>query len=223
MSMIMKRTAIIVFAALASGCAGASFNGREQALSIAEQHPISVDSQIVTMTLSVADAQGDFSDLDRARIRAFADSYLKNGHGDLSITAPSGGLVGDRDVSSSVLEPLYEQGVPLGAMTKARYGLGEGSTTDIILSFTRYVATPSACGVWEGMRERDYRNMNSPNFGCATQNNLAAMIGDPHDLIAPADMTDPDSALRVRAVQKYREGEKTSTQTDNAIDTNVAN
>ncbi|MFZ5617384.1 MAG: CpaD family pilus assembly lipoprotein, partial [Pseudomonadota bacterium] len=94
---------------------------------------------------------------------------------------------------------------------------------DIIVSYNHYVATPSACGIWEGDRERDYRNMRSPNFGCATQNNLAAMIGDPHDLIEPAEMTPPDSATRIRGVTAFRKGEVTSSATDGEVETEVAN
>lgn len=204
---------ILLAAAVLStvGCA-AQFNGHEQALTVAEEHPIAVDSQTVTMTL--AENGGALSSLDEARLRAFADSYMNNGHGALTVTTPSGAdAAGVRDF-------LNRHGVPLSSIVEADYRSGDAR--DVILSYTHYVATPSACGIWEGMRERDYRNMRSPNFGCATQNNLAAMIGDPHDLIAPADMTSPDSATRIRGVTKFRKGEDTSSQSNSEIKSQVA-
>lgn len=207
------RTLLLVSGALsAMGCA-AKWNGPEHALTVAEQHPISVDSQIVTMTLSAGD---DLSDLDRARLRAFASSYMQNGHGVLTVTAPGDGN------GAKVKKALNESGVPAASIAEAEYRGGEGSARDVILSYTHYVATPSACGVWEGMKDRDYRNMQSPNFGCASQNNLAAMIGDPHDLIEPAAMTAPDSATRIRGVTDFRKGEVTSSETDSEVNQQVS-
>jgi len=210
----MKKLLLIAAAASAAGCAP-KFNGHEHALSVAEEHPISVDAQTVTMTL--AGGSGGLSDLDSARLKAFADSYMRNGHGALSITTPSGGD------GAAVREALYEAGVPHSAMSDAAYRAGEGSSRDVILSYSRYVATPSACGIWDGERDRSYRNMRSPNFGCAAQNNLAAMIGDPHDLVEPAAMTAPDSQTRIRGVTKYRRGEDTGSKDNSALTQEVAN
>jgi len=42
------------------------------------------------------------------------------------------------------------------------------------------------------------------------------------DLIEPADMTPPDAAFRIRGVNAYREGAKTSSETDSKIETKVA-
>ena len=212
MTNAMKKLLLAAAAISSVGCA-AQFNGQEQALTVAEQHPISVDSQTVTMTM--APSVDGMSSLDQSRLRAFADSYMRNGHGALTVTSPTdGGVAGVRDA-------LNRSGVPLSSIVEADYR-GGGASSDVILSYTHYVATPSACGLWEGMRERDYRNMNSPNFGCATQNNLAAMIGDPHDLVAPADMTDPDSATRIRGVVKYRKGEDSSSQSNDDLNSQVA-
>ncbi len=211
----MKSILLLAAAAAATGCA-TKFNAAEHALSVAEEHPISVDSQTVTMTLA---SGAGLSGLDRARVRAFADVYLRDGHGSLTVTGP-GGADAQAD---AVRAALHEFGVPPDMVSASSYRAGEGSTSDVILSFTHYVATPSACGIWEGQRERDFRNMRSPNFGCSAQNNLAAMIGDPRDLIEPAAMTDPDAALRVRAVTRFRQGEVTSTTTDSEIEQSVAN
>lgn len=207
------RTLLLLSAALSSvGCA-AKWNGANQALTVAEQHPIAVDSQTVTMTLAASE---NLSDLDRSRLRAFASSYMQNGHGALTVTSP-----GDAG-AAGVKKALNEFGVAPSAMADAAYRAGEGSARDVIVSFTRYVATPSACGVWEGLQDRDYRNMRSPNFGCASQNNLAAMIGDPHDLVEPAAMTAPDAATRIRGVTKFRKGEITSSKTDGEVTQKVS-
>ncbi|MDZ7629626.1 MAG: CpaD family pilus assembly protein [Parvularculaceae bacterium] len=216
MTSTLKIALLSFAAAVASGCA-TKFNGPEHALSVDEEHPISVDSQTVTMTLA---SSGTLTSIDRARLRAFADAYLRDGHGALTLTSPSTDA-GAR--ATDIQKALGEFGVPADAVVTSNYRTGEGSTTDLILSYAHYVATPSACGVWEGMQDRDFRNMRSPNFGCSARNNLAAMIGDPHDLIAPAAMTAPDAQIRVRGVQLFRQGQVTSSDTDGDIEQTVAN
>ncbi|GAB4525733.1 MAG: CpaD family pilus assembly protein [Amphiplicatus sp.] len=210
--------------AFAAGCSSA-FNGPEQALSVAEEHPISVDTQVVTLTLDADPTTTDLSAVDKARIRAFADAYLTSGHGPLTVTAPSGGGGADRDgeeAAADVRAVLHEAGVDWASMTGSSYRAGGENDRQIILSYTRYVATPSACGNWAGMRMRDYRNLRSPNFGCATQNNLAAMIADPRDLIQPADEAPADAEARVRVMRAYRKGEPTSSGGGDEIDARVS-
>jgi pilus assembly protein CpaD len=55
----------------------------------------------------------------------------------------------------------------------------------------------------------DFSNQNYYNFGCATQNNLAAQIANPEDLVAPRGMTPIDATRRNAAIKEYRE--RTST------------
>ncbi|HRX38032.1 MAG TPA: CpaD family pilus assembly protein [Parvularculaceae bacterium] len=224
----MTRTALRLslmasIAALAAGCAGA-WNGRDQAMTVAEEHPISVDSQTVTLTIDLDRSTKELTSVDKARLRAFADSYLTNGHGPLTVTAPSGTSddFDGQETASDVRKYLNEIGVPWSDITGSSYRAADDRGTKLIVSYTHYVATPSACGVWAGVKARDYANMHTPNFGCATQNNIAAMLADPHDLIAPADETPPDSTARIRGVQAYREGAVTVSETDNNIKSQIA-
>ncbi len=211
-------------AALSTGCAGA-WNGANQSLTVAEEHPISVDSQVVTLTIALDQTTSDISSMDKARLRAFADSYLVNGHGPLTITAPSGASsdLDGEERASDIRKYLNEIGVDWSAMSGASYRVGEDKGRELILSFTRFVATPSSCGIWTGLKGRDYGNLRSPNYGCATQNNLAALVADPRDLVEPADMTSADAQARIRVLRAYREGSVTSSDTDAGINAEIAN
>ena len=211
-------------AALAAGCSSA-VNGPESALTYAQEHPISVDTQVVTLTLNASANDGNLSELDKSRINAFSKAYMQNGHGPVAITTPSGAYDegNAQKMAASVRTEIKNAGVPFGNISAAAYQAGQSTGGDIIVSYTHYVATPSACGIWQGLRGRDYRNLRSPNFGCSRQNNLAAMISDPRDLIMPADITPPDSNIRIRGVQSFRSGEVTSSATDNEIEAQVSN
>lgn len=220
--MTLRMTALAAaFAALAlSGCSTVA-NGRNEAISVAEEHPIAVDSQVVTLTLPVGGA--GLSAVDKARVRAFADAYLAGGHGPVSVTTPSGtGRDGDAlETADAARAVLDAAGVDATQIESAGYASAE-EKRQLVLSYVRYVATPSACGVWTGTLVRDFRNLRSPNYGCATQNNLAAMVADPRDLVEPAAATAADANARMRMIDAYRKGEKTSSATDEDIKADVA-
>lgn len=221
---IYKSHAVLSFAALAvASCASGPFNGPQHAMTVAEEHPISVDSQVVTLTIDNDLSTTDLSSIDSARLRAFADAYMRDGHGPLTITAPSGTSADfdGQETAADIRGALNESGVPWSALTGATYRTGSASS-QLILSYTHYVATASECGIWRGIKGRDYRNLRTPNFGCATQNNIAAMLADPHDLIAPADQTPRDATTTVRAIEAYRAGEVTSSAIDGAINAQVS-
>ncbi|WDI33196.1 CpaD family pilus assembly protein [Hyphococcus flavus] len=217
---ILKVTLLSAASFLAAGCAGGMFNGPEDAMTIAEAHPIAVDGQVVTLTISADPTTTDLSNLDRARLRSFVDSYLNNGHGPLTVTGPSGAGNDDdgHEASADIRKAMHDAGVPWSAIHGATYRTGDASSDDVIISFTRYVATPSPCGVWQGMRSRQYKNLRTPNMGCATMNNYAAMIADPHDLIAPAETDPRDGEAVVRAIELYRNGQVTASEVDGEID-----
>ncbi len=209
--------------ALAAGCAG-SFNGAEQALTVAQAHPIAVDSQVVSLTIADDVGADELSQVDKARLTAFADAYLRDGHGPLTVTAPSGGEArGEQEVAADIRRHLHMSGVSYERMAGATYRAGGGGGRDIILTYTQYVATPSACGIWDGLAEAERRNVRSPNFGCAAMNNLAAMVADPRDLVSPPAMTSPDPEIRIRGVNAFRQGEDTSSQVNNEINQRIAN
>jgi pilus assembly protein CpaD len=63
----------------------------------------------------------------------------------------------------------------------------------------------SQCGQWPKDLINDFGNQNYYNFGCATQNNLAAQIANPEDLVAPRGVTPIDATRRNAAIKEYRE------------------
>jgi pilus assembly protein CpaD len=211
MSISVSKLAIVSALAMSVAACGSAFNGPEHALSVAETHPISVDSQIVTLTIDADPTTTDLSDMDKARLRAFANAYLTSGHGPLTITVPSGHADADgHEAAADIRKALNDAGVPWETLSGATYRTGGDAGDQLIVSYTHYVATPSECGVWKGVTARDYRNIRTPNFGCATQNNIAAMLADPHDLIAPATLAPRDAMASTRGVAAYRGGETTS-------------
>lgn len=202
--------------AVAMGLAGCSgFNTAEHAQYGAHYtHPISVETDVATLNIGVVPGQPGISPGDRAAIEQFAGAYRQRGHGALTISTPSGSPnAGAATVAlSDVRDLLNENGVSASDLAYTPYrASGADAGAPLILSFKRYVAHATTCGNWSRDYALDPTNGLTPNHGCATQNNLAAMIANPADLIGPRDMTPADAGRRSTVLEKYRAGEATAT------------
>ncbi len=73
------------------------------------------------------------------------------------------------------------------------------------VNVSRSQASVPGCADWSARSSVSLSNATSPNFGCAINGNLAAMIADPHDLMdgAHADAT-TDTTTASKAVASYR-------------------
>lgn len=217
--LLTKKNALVSVAAVALSACVNPINGIDDAMTVRERHPITVDAQTVTLTLDAEASSERLSDLDTARVRAFADAYVRRGHGALSLMALPTARSNDID---AVREALVAGGVANGAINETLLPAGDPSEGRIVLAYTNYVATASECEVWSGFQRSIERNLSTPNFGCATQKNLAAMIADPRDLETPAALSPADTPSRLRVLETYRNGEVSSVETDEAIETDVS-
>lgn len=214
----MKKLLLISVASYGLAGCGTLVNGPQDAFTPQEEHPITVDQQTVTMEIMVEPGLSDLTSVDKARLRALADNYVTRANGPITITAPSGGgldLAG-QELAGDIRQYLYEQGIDYSVMQGATYR--SSNRKDVIVSFSQYVASASPCGDWSDEYMRRQKNKRSKNFGCASQNNLAAMIADPQDLVAADPLAPTDATRAVAAVQSFGDGEPTSSPRDPSID-----
>ncbi|MGV6821156.1 MAG: CpaD family pilus assembly protein [Parvularcula sp.] len=181
----MRRTflSITVSAILLSACSTV-FNSEQAATTVAERHPISIDQQTVSTRIKVDPSLSGLSRDDHAKLDAFLTAYRTRGHGPITVTAPSSGdgidLEGQQ-TAANVRAALHTYGLQYEDMRGATYRT-RASEREVIVSFTRYVASAPVCGDFGGDRISRLTNRPAPNFGCADQTNLAAMVADPRDL-----------------------------------------
>lgn len=64
------------------------------------------------------------------------------------------------------------------------------------------------CGAWPEDMTDVANNEPYENFGCFQQQNIAAMVAYPQDLVKPRTQTPPDEMRRMQAIDKYRAGEQ---------------
>ncbi|MFZ2467081.1 MAG: CpaD family pilus assembly protein [Parvibaculum sedimenti] len=214
---IALRLLPVALAFSVAGCAG-GFNGAEMANQEPEyRHPISVDRDVPTLTVPAPRAKSGLTDQERREVAAFAAAYKERGHGALTVSTPSGSAntTTAMNVLVDIRDTLSDKGVATDAVSYTSYRASAANAdAPIILSYSRYVATPSACGDWSTNYAYDPANVAPPNFGCASQNNLAVLVADPGDFVTPRDSTPRDAQRSTEVLSKYRKGEITATKRD---------
>jgi pilus assembly protein CpaD len=98
----------------------------------------------------------------------------------------------------------------------ARYGLLISDTAPVTPGFvqpgqarvviTRSKASVPGCPDWSAQSDMNYTNGTSPNFGCAVNSNVAAMVADPQDLLeGKKGSGETVIATSNKAISTYRE------------------
>jgi pilus assembly protein CpaD len=165
-------------------------------------HPITVEPSSKALSIAFAGPNSGLSPQDEARVDDFVADYLARGHGAISISVPQG--PGSNDTVTWFGEHFAEMGVP-----RSRILVGTHDGGGVELGYVSYVAHTDECGDWSVNVADTASNLPMPNFGCATQHNLAAMVADPRDLVAPRAMTDADAKRRAIVTDKYEKGQIT--------------
>ena len=104
-----------------------------------------------------------------------------------------------------------------------RYGLMLSETAPVTPGYlqpgqarvviTRTTAAVPGCPDWSASSDMNYSNGLSPNFGCATNSNLAAMVADKQDLLeGKKGSSETVIATSNKAISTYREMQPTGAQ-----------
>jgi pilus assembly protein CpaD len=92
------------------------------------------------------------------------------------------------EISRDIYTTIARQGLLADQIINTTYNVGMVAEGNIIVSCDRYTAEAPLCGDWSDDITNNGKNLPYNNFGCATQQNLAAMIANPQDLISARPM-----------------------------------
>jgi pilus assembly protein CpaD len=202
---------VSLFAVLAAGSCAAPMNDNTGLVDDPMvNHPIHVEPSYHSIKLPFSAPDAGLMPDDAQHFDAFVVGFLQHGNGAISISAPAG-----PDASSAIAyfgERLAQAGVPrdrilVGTRDRA------GNDGRVELGYVGYEASTEACGDWSSNLSFTASNRVSANFGCAQQNNLAAEIADPRDLIAPRTIGPGDASRRATVYDNYRQGKPTGATT----------
>jgi pilus assembly protein CpaD len=193
-----------LLASLLMAACASPVNGPEDAPTIAERFPITVEPHMEALRVGYNAARGSLEDASSAELQRFARDYLENGSGAIAVSAPRR----LPQAPNAVADRLVALGVP-----RNRIMLGADDAAnpadEVRITYIRYQAHAAPCGDWSVNLGYTSANKASPNFGCATQHNLAVMVADPRDLVTPKPLDPDDAQRRLTVLEKYRKGEAT--------------
>lgn len=194
------------FAAVLTAGSCASNDTRFESYSADANHPIIAAPAYRSIKLSFATPGAGLMPQEEARFESFVQAYLANGTGSVSISVPHG--PGSSQAISYFGERLAKMGVPRSAILVGKRTLTDGDPR-VELGYIGYSARTAPCGAWSDA-SATASNLPMPNFGCATQQNVAAMVANPRDLIAPRPIGPSDATRRSVVMGKYESGQPTS-------------
>ncbi|MBV9062621.1 MAG: CpaD family pilus assembly protein [Alphaproteobacteria bacterium] len=201
----VMRLAALAAVLLAGSCAAPGDNDGIPTMEPTALHPIAVHPEHQTVRLSFSGNSAGLAAEDEANLDSVVRDYLSNGDGSLSVSVPEG-----PESSEAITyfgERLAHMGVPRSRILVGTHPVGDGDRR-VEVGFIGYVARAKNCGDWSENLALSTDNMPSENFGCAVQNNIAAMVANPRDLDESRRLDDaPDAARRAVVLGHYEKGE----------------
>jgi len=196
-----------------AGCASAPKNESALTRTNLDMHPIKVHQDTARLEIGVAAADQTLRSEDYIALSRFAADYKDRGRGPLVMSVPAGATNADAaaQLGDAVRRELYGLLPVSGSVTTATYEAGSAAAP-IILSFERYVAEIKDCPSYSTTdMAKSWDNKVSAGFGCANNVNIALMLADPGDVVAPPEMDPALASRRSDVFDKYRKGQPTAT------------
>lgn len=211
----VARLACLAAALGVAGCSTkattASFSPRDY--DYRERHPILISEEPETLTIPVGMNGPALSREIDVAIRNYVAGYFADGTGKITIQVPvnSANEIAAGKTGKAVHYALVQAGVPRSSIVVAPYAFNDFSKTAAMrLSYLKVKASTPTCGIWPEEQPSDYQNRQYHNFGCASQQNLAAMVANPADFVAPRRTDVANGARRAKVINDYSIGAETA-------------
>lgn len=210
---LASAAALIAVAASLASCAGRP--DRQTTNSIPDdyrtRHPITLAEVQHNLDVPIGSGERRLNTGTRDLIRGFVQDYAALSSGTMQVATPtiSANSGTAHALKAQVRKVLIDAGVKSSRIVMTAYDPADANASaPIKLSFVAVTAITGDCGQWPtdlfGPSISD--NTNWENFGCASQQNLAAQIANPNDLVGPRGMTPIDAQRRAEVIRVYREG-----------------
>ena len=177
------------------------------------RHPIVIAEAKTVLDVFPSMAQGKLDRHSAKQVFAFAEQYRDTGHGPVLVLLPRGGHDGNyRRLLADIQTTLSAGGARSGVEVSSYPVSDPGLASPIRLSFTGVKAkVADQCGQWpsdlgSGSSIDGWENKSYWNFGCATQQMIAAQASDPRDLVTPRGEEPADTIIRERGIDSIRKG-----------------
>lgn len=170
-------------------------------------HPIVIGQKDVKIDLPIDASQHGMTRSQRETLLGFLDRYDRSAAPVLTILTPSGSVneVAARAAARDFARVASSNGVRSSRVSMVSYqASADEVSAPVRLTYSAIRAQTDRCGRWPDDLSDTTENKHYANFGCAYQNNLAAQVVNPGDLIGPRKQSDIDAENRGRVIGDYR-------------------
>jgi pilus assembly protein CpaD len=174
------------------------------------RHPITLAEVEHNLDVPVGAGQSKLTPATRDLITGFAQDYKAISRGTIAIIVPQGAVNSGaaNAVRNEIRKVLAAADIANARIITSSYTpQASDASAPVRLSFIGVTAITNDCGQWPSdlFGKTVIDNTNWENFGCASQQNLAAQIASPADLVGPRGMTPIDAERRAEVIRVYRE------------------
>jgi pilus assembly protein CpaD len=171
------------------------------------RHPIIIAETDKKLAVPVGGAARDMSFAEKEVVRGFLSGYNSAGSGAIQILVPAGhpGAGAAGHAANQIVTVAQERGVAGHALIGSYAPPADMPMPPVFVIYKALTASAGPCGTWSDDILPNSENKNYENFGCAYQNNLAAQVANPMDLLYPRQIGPIDAADRDAVIQDYRE------------------
>lgn len=184
--------------------------------SAAKGHPIAFVDRSEFLDVELPPDGRGLSRNQYVDIYRFAMRYKEQSTGPLAISHP--GLRSSSEPVAHARQAIADAGIDPSRIVR---GTGR-DRRQLTLAFERPEAIAPQCGHWPRDVGSERERVPYPDFGCATQRNLAGMIANPRDLMGSQPESAASGERRVKVWSHYVSGEaaaaKQSSQSETASD-----
>ncbi len=176
------------------------------------RNKITVAETVERLELYVGEAGLHLSARDLDAVGDFIGQYSASGEGPLYINTPSNSKNsrGVAQANSVIQSFLGRYGMSGAAIQTGQYAAKTAGPAPVIVSFKRVATVPIDCQQGASLTHTS-NNQPYGNFGCAQTANIAALIDNPRQLLAPYDFDDASSVRRTTVLDNYNAGGTTAT------------
>jgi pilus assembly protein CpaD len=170
-------------------------------------HPIVIAEKNQKIDLPVGAGDRGMTGAQRDALLGFLDGYDKSAAPTLTIQVPSGSAneVAATAAGRDFARLAVASGIRRNRIVVVSYQAGSSETSaPVRVSFIAVRAQTDKCGRWPGDLFETSENKHYADYGCSSQNNLAAQLANPADLLGPRKSTDIDAENRGAVIDVYR-------------------
>jgi pilus assembly protein CpaD len=193
----MKNAKFLIAASLSAVLAGCGAMGANTSVYSSNQPVVERTNYAIDLN---TDSSYGIAPNEKVRLAEWLDA-MKVGYGD-RIAVDYGDGYANVAAKQAISEMASDFGVIVGDTAPLTAGRVNPGVLRVVL--TRSSASVPNCPNWSKTTDANYNASNHPNYGCAVNSNMAAMIADPEDLVRGREDEKLDSNSGSSAVTKYR-------------------